>query len=245
MVESANRNMGKGLEPGRRSKLAWIALGLIAAVALAVFGGMMLGEFAGISRGEVTAVVSAEVPSAPESPAIPEPLPSVAEQNASPDVLPALEIVTSLAHSSGVTAIGAGQWVRPDDLPLDLFRTESVSGTITIYLTVESGGSAVACTVANSSEVTPERFLRPAAVGVCRALRERARFEPFVIEAPTRPRDTAEVDSMSSPALKPEQETAQQPEIQSPSAPPVAEREVLVRVVFRTLDDPAAIPATK
>jgi len=231
----------EGPDRGSRGKVVWIVLGLIAAVALAVFGGMMLGELAGLSRGGVTDVSTSSSPSSPAPVAEPVAVPSEIEPLPLPDALPSVAIATSLLPNSRVSPIEPGQWVRQDDLPRDLFRGESVSGIVAAYLTVIPDGSVTRCTVGNSSEVSPERFLRPAAVGVCRALRERATFAPFVVEptpAPTpvptpEPTLVAPIEQQQSPAPQP------QAELKLPVEPPVAEREVFVRVAFRTADEPA------
>ncbi|KLI63893.1 hypothetical protein [Aurantiacibacter marinus] len=224
---------------GRR-KVTWIVLGLIAATAMAVFGGMMLGEFAGLSQGEVKAVSSSGEVASTVSSGLNDPSPNVEEALPVADELPAISIATSLSPSSGVRAIGAGQWIGQDDLPRELFRGETVSGMIAAYLTVRPEGSVSACTVSNSSEVDPARFLRPAAVGVCRALRERAQFEPFANQPG------------STPIARPVIVTADQQDKQQGEVPPTdaetqmsvepqaAQREVLVRVVFRTDNGPAS-----
>ncbi len=214
-------------------KITWVVLGLIAAAALAVFGGMMLGEFAGLSQGEVKAVSSSGEPSSAPSPNVPEPAAPETEPVSISDELPSLSIATSLAPNSGIRPIGEGEWVMQDDLPRELFRGENVSGIIAAYLAVIPDGSVTRCTVGNSSEVEPAQFLRPAAVGVCRALRERARFEPF----------SAPPVAAPEPAAPKQQAGMQQqpvPETPVPADAPDTERDVFVRVAFRMENLPAA-----
>jgi|GEM_PF-5941641 len=231
---------------GGSGKLAWIALGLIAAAALAAFGGMMAGEFAGLSRGEVKAINGEERPTPSASTTDPEPTPTETEPTPAPTPTgpPEVNIATSLAPDSGVRPIGMSEWLRQDDLPRELFRGESVRGIIAAYLTVMPDGSVTRCTIGRSSEVEPERFLRPAAVGVCRALRERARFEPYTVEPSPSPSPTPVPTATATfipPAVEAVQAqaiefSARQDRIQQPRP---AGREVFVRVAFRTADPPA------
>jgi len=231
---------------GSSSKVAWIALGLIAAAALAAFAGMMAGEFAGLSRGEVKAIDGSETPTATASPTEPEATPTEPEPTPTFAGPPEINIATSLAPNSGVTPIGMSEWLRQDDLPRDLFRGETVRGIIAAHLTVMPDGSVTRCTIGNSSEVEPHRFLRPAAVSVCRALRERARFEPFVAEpAPTAtPLPTATATLV--PAVV---DTVQAVEFAARQQPSQHEhsggRDVFVRVAFRTADVAEPEPAAE
>ncbi|WP_340587683.1 hypothetical protein [Erythrobacter alti] len=221
----------------RTGKFVWIALGLVAAIALAAFGGKMLGEFAGLSQGEVTAVDGSQAPAPTDEPSAPVLTP--VEPDLPPTDPTEVNIATSLAPDSGIRAIGMGEWLRQEDFPRELFGGEPVNGVIAAYLTVVPEGSVTRCTIGSSSEVEPQRFLRPAAVGVCRALRERARFEPYAA-APRPTISPVAVPTATSSDPKQEADPAQQNSPTILAAPPVDEREVFVRVAFRTAQPPAA-----
>ncbi len=168
-------------EPKRGgARIGWIVFGLVVAVGLAIAGGMALGQFASPFADDENGDVPAPAPTAYASEPAPLPTETIPPIDL-PAALPAIAIATSVAPDSGVVPINPESWVQQEDLPRQLFRDEQVLGIIAAYVTVVPDGTVSRCTVGSSSEVEPAEMLRPSAVGVCRALSERARFEPFAV----------------------------------------------------------------
>ena len=235
----------KDQQDGARSKLAWVILGIIAAIALAIFGGVMLGELASPFADRKEADSTASVP----LPTVIETTPSDIETPIEilPPILPEIAISTSLARDSAAQPIDPQSWVRQDDFPRQLFRGENVRGMIAAYLTITPDGSVRTCEVGSSSEVEPAHMLRPAAVGVCRALQARARFQPFAAPDP----HAAIAPVLVTPSPRPsatvpnaQQDVAPQGVTAAPTPEANADRQLSVRVAFRTGQQHAQPDAT-
>ncbi|QZH74832.1 MAG: protein kinase [Erythrobacter sp.] len=219
-------------EQRRHLPLGWIASGLISAIALAVAAGMALGEFASPFADQGDGGPDLPSPTATASAPLPLPSETIPPLDL-PEALPAIAIATSVAPDPGATPIDPDSWVRQEDLPRQLFRGENVRGILAAYLTIVPDGTVSRCTVGSSSEVEPAEMLRPSAVGICRALSERARFEPFAEEEPNAEPGLT-IHAQQQQRIGPAQTGPDQ--IAAPLEP--QSREVFVRVAFRT-----AVPA--